>query len=427
MNKLLHKPFKAFTIYALLILAASIPVYYYVVDFIWNKELDEHNQIIRERIENRLASNLIPDQKLDTILKFWNMMQPGTTLEPTLAPIVKDSIYTTIRENKHGDITEMDRFRGLMAPLSIAGKPYLLTVETNVEETDETLVAIALVTFSFFSLLVIGFILLNKRIAKRIWQPFQNTLQKLKTFDLATDNTIVFEKSDIEEFETLNLTLTKLIDKNISVFQLQKTFIENASHELQTPLAVLKSKTDLLLQQQNITAEQLEILNAINIPLSRVTRINKNLLLLAKIENRQFENTENIALETIVSESIEMLSDYSADKGIEPKFQLNKTVMISCNRSLLEILINNLLTNAIRHNIPNGELIIEQNEQSISFSNSGLMPLRADQLFLRFSVASTETASSGLGLAIIKEICNRYGWEIYYDFVQKKHQFTVHF
>lgn len=427
MNKLLHKPFKAFTIYALLILAGSIPVYYFVVDFIWNKELDEHNQIIKERIETRLISNPIPEQKLDTILKFWNVMQPGTTLESVATAIEKDSIYTVIRQNKHGDLIERDRFRGLIAPLTIAGKPYRLTVETNVEETDETLVAIALVTFTFFSLLVIGFILLNKRIARRIWQPFQNTLQKLKSFDLATDSTIAFEKTNIEEFEDLNQTLTKLIDKNVTVYQLQKTFIENASHELQTPLAVLKSKMDLLLQQQNMTEKQLDILNAINIPLSRVTRINKNLLLLAKIENHQFETTETIALKSIVAESLEMLADYTADKGIQPEFYAIEAPVISGNRSLLEILINNLLTNAIRHNIPNGKLRVELNGTTLSFLNSGVTALHSDQLFQRFSVTSSETTNSGLGLAIVKEICNRYQWEIVYDFDSNMHRFTVHF
>ncbi|MEO4005271.1 HAMP domain-containing sensor histidine kinase [Flavobacterium sp. CAU 1735] len=427
MNKLLHKPFKAFTIYALLILAASIPVYYYVVDFIWNKELDEHNQIIKERIETRMTIIRMPEQKLDTIIKFWNIMQPGTTMVPVAVPLQKDSIYTVIRENQHGDKTELDRFRGLAAPITIADKHYLLTVETNVEETDETLVAIALVTFAFFSLLVIGFIVLNKRIARRIWQPFQNTLEKLKTFDLATHNDITFEKSDIEEFETLNQTLTKLIDKNITVYQLQKRFIENASHELQTPLAVLKSKADLLLQQKNITSEQLEILNAFNIPLSRVTRINKNLLLLAKIENHQFENTEANDLSAVVSESLEMLSDYSVDKGIQPEFYPLETITVSCNRSLLEILINNLLTNAIRHNNVNGKLIIEVKDNTLSVTNSGIDPLRSGELFRRFSVSSSETTNSGLGLSIVKEICNRYHWDIVYDFDQNKHRFTVRF
>ncbi|WP_286926554.1 sensor histidine kinase [Flavobacterium sp. UBA4197] len=428
MSKLLNKPFKAFTLYALLTLIGSIPVYYYVVDYIWIKELDEHNQIIKDRIDERLQTVSIEKQKMDTILKFWNIMQPGTTLVPSENnTLIRDSIYTVIRENKHGNILEKDRFRGLVAPVSIAGKHYRLTVETNVEETDETLLAIALVTFVFFSLLVIGFIVLNKKIAKGIWRPFQNTLTQLKAFDLTKHKNIQFEKSDIAEFEELNEELEKLIAKNITAYHLQKTFIENASHELQTPLAVLKSKTDLLLQNKDITSEQLLILNAINVPLSRVSRINKNLLLLAKIENQQFEDIETVNITAILDESIEMLADYITDKNIALHFQNKASVLISCNKSLLEILINNLLTNAIRHNSTNGNITITIEDGKLTFSNSGDNPLRQNTLFQRFSVSSSATTNSGLGLAIVKEICNRYHWQIVYSFEKNRHLFSVTF
>src|SRR5690606_20238110 len=137
----------------------------------------------------------------------------------------------------------------------INGKWYHLRIETNVEETDETMLAITIVTLLFFVLLVIGFIMLNRQIAKKIWQPFRNTLEKLKSFDLTTRQAVSFDQTDIEEFEELNQSLQKLINKNILVYTQQKIFIENASHELQTPLAVLKSKMNLLLQHKNITNE----------------------------------------------------------------------------------------------------------------------------------------------------------------------------
>ena len=428
MSKLLHKPFKAFTIYALIILACSIPVYYLVVDFIWLDELDEHNHIVKERIEYSFNNAQIEENELNSLLKNWGKLQPSTTLTPSDLSVPKpDSTYTITKQNTYVEHNEIDRFRVLSSYISINGKLYHLQTETNIEEADETMLAIAIVTLLFFALLVIGFIFLNRRIAKQIWQPFRNTLKKLKSFDLTTQRAISFDKTNIEEFEELNQSLQKLIDKNISVYSQQKTFIENASHELQTPLAVLKSKLDLLLQNKNITSEQAELLTAIDLPLSRITRINKNLLLLAKIENKQFAEVENIELTEVINETLELLSDYTTLKQISVDENFSEKLFLSCNKTLLEILVNNLLINAIVHNTEQGKIQISFSNKTLTVSNTGKTALSNEKLFERFTISSSETANSGLGLAIVKEICNRYNWHIHYTFENNLHSFSVQF
>ncbi len=428
MSKLLHKPFKAFTIYALIILACSIPVYYLVVDFIWLDELDEHNHIVKERIEYSFNNAQIEENELNSLLKNWGKLQPSTTLTPSDLSVPKpDSTYTITKQNTYVEHNEIDRFRVLSSYISINGKLYHLQIETNIEEADETMLAIAIVTLLFFALLVIGFIFLNRRIAKQIWQPFRNTLKKLKSFDLTTQRAVSFDKTNIEEFEELNQSLQKLIDKNISVYSQQKTFIENASHELQTPLAVLKSKLDLLLQNKNITSEQAELLTAIDLPLSRITRINKNLLLLAKIENKQFAEVENIELTEVINETLELLSDYTTLKQISVDENFSEKLFLSCNKTLLEILVNNLLINAIVHNTEQGKIQISFSNKTLTISNTGKTALSNEKLFERFTISSSETANSGLGLAIVKEICNRYNWHIHYTFENNLHSFSVQF
>lgn len=428
MSKLLNKPFKAFTIYALIILACSIPVYYLVVDFIWLDELDEHNQIVKERIENSFDNAQIEESELNILLKNWDKLQPNTTLTPSYLSVAKpDSTYTITKQNRYVEHNEIDRFRVLSSYISISGKLYHLQIETNVEETDETMLAIAVVTLLFFALLVIGFILLDRRIAKQIWRPFRNTLENLKSFDLTTQQNVSFDKTDIEEFDELNQSLQKLIDKNISVYNQQKTFIENASHELQTPLAVLKSKLDLLLQNKDLTNEQSEIINAIELPLSRVSRINKNLLLLAKIENNQFADKESIEVTELVNETFELLIDYTTAKKIIVDKNLSEKLALTCNKTLLEILISNLLINSIVHNIENGKINIDFSGRTLTVSNTGKTVLDNKKIFERFAVSSSETANSGLGLAIVKEICNRYQWQINYTFQNNFHSFSVQF
>lgn len=427
MSKLLNKPLRAFTLYALVILALSIPVYYWVVDTIWLHEIDVHNQTVEGRIKDGFKSINLNGNRIADAVNVWSQIQPGVKISPVQAfDIKKDSVYEVIRPNTYAHET-MERFRGRSTYFYIQGKPYHLLVETNIEETHSTMIAIAAVTVLFFSLLVIGFIVLNRRIAGQIWQPFRNTLNQLKVFDLNHQNPITFAASDIEEFEELNEALGKLIDNNIAVYNQQKQFTENASHELQTPLALLKSKIDLLLQDKSLNQKQLELITALNIPLSRVSRINKNLLLLAKIENQQYADVESIDLNEALNENIDILTDYADNKQISIENCIKESVNILGNRQLLEIMLSNLLVNAIRHNIEQGMIGIEYHLSVFRIYNSGTHSLNKDALFKRFASSSTQSPNSGLGLAIVKEICNRHNWQINYNFENNLHEFSIAF
>lgn len=426
MTKLLDKPLKAFIIYALIILGCSIPAYYWVVDSIWLDELDEHNANIKDRIEKKL--NLLSPENFKKVIAEWNTFQLDTEITELPVDIrKKDSVYTVSKSNAYSDEKELDRFRSLSSYLHFHGKTYHLTVETNVEETSETMSAIAMVTFVFFVVLLLGFYMLNKRLSKSIWSPFHRTLHVLKTFDLTKERKPIFENTDIEEFEDLNLALNKLIDKNISVYQQQKTFIENASHELQTPLAVIKTKLDLLLQNSELSRAQAEQITALNLPLTRLSRINKNLLVLAKIDNNQFADTQQLNLGAILLEAIEMLTDYMANKEISVEQYLLSKKQITANLALVEILLNNLLSNAIIHNQQHGKLIINWNGNRLEIANTGFQPLSTEHLFKRFSKLAGSSSGNGLGLAIVREICEKYGWQISYHFKDQMHVFIVEF
>ena len=133
----------------------------------------------------------IEENELNSLLKNWGKLQPSTTLTPSDLSVPKpDSTYTITKQNTYVEHNEIDRFRVLSSYISINGKLYHLQIETNIEEADETMLAIAIVTLLFFALLVIGFIFLNRRIAKQIWQPFRNTLKKLKSFDLTAQQAV---------------------------------------------------------------------------------------------------------------------------------------------------------------------------------------------------------------------------------------------
>lgn len=414
-------------VFSFIVFALSVPTYFLLVDWIWLKELDENNGLIAQRIENEFNEQHISNEKLEESIRFWNEIQPVSRIEPALQPLKKDSIYTIRRQNPYVEKKSIDRFRGLVTTIKINTQNYTLTIETNVEESEETVAYIAAVTLLFFLILVIGFWVLNKKRSQKLWQPFQDTLQKLKAFQLNKQTGIQFSETDIAEFQELNTALDKLLQHSISTYKSQKEFTENASHELQTPLAIIKNKLDVLLQDKSLTNKQYDTIEEINLTLSRMSRINKNLLLLAKIENRQFQDIQDCYLPEIISNSINELADFIADKNIQINTEISANPHLKSNHTLAEILINNLLLNAVRYSEKGSTVAMELTENEWIISNSGSRALDKTTLFDRFKKISSDSKGSGLGLAIVKEICHNNDWEIDYEFKNNRHQFTVQF
>lgn len=426
-KSLLNKTLRPQIIFAFIVFVLSVPSYFLLVDWIWIKELDENNELIAQRIENKFNSQLINDEKLVESIQFWNEIQSVGKIHTLTKPLQKDSTYTIRRQNPYLSKKSIDRFRGLITNIEINKQPFTLTVETNVEETEETVAYIAIVTLLFFLILVIGFWILNRRLSVKIWKPFRNTLTQLKNFNLNNQVPIELEPSNTLEFEELNEALRKLIDQNIAAYTIQKEFTENASHELQTPLAIIKNKLDLLLQKETVTERQYQIIEEINRALTRITRINKNLLLLAKIENHQFNDNTTINISHLIQQCLEQFDEHARNKTITFKTSITPDIIIEGNKPLIEMLLNNLMLNAVRHNLQNGTITVSLTKNMLQVSNSGNAELNSSTLFKRFAKTSNETAGTGLGLAIIQQICNRHHWKVQYAFENNFHQFTIQF
>jgi signal transduction histidine kinase len=428
MTKLLNRPLKAFAIYALIILVISIPVYVLVIDTIWTSELDENNWLTLQHTKKKLQNKEFTKDEIEHINHIWGELQPGLSLVAAeSAESFPDSIYEAIRPNTLDADDGEDRFRGLKSYAEINGEPYILTIETNVEESDETFAAVAIVTLLFFIILILGFILLNRKIASKAWSPFYQTLRSLQSFELTKDNAVRLPSTDILEFQELNRSLLDLVKNNVAAFQRQKTFTENASHELQTPIALLKSKLDLLIQQKRISTEISEIIGSIEAPLARLSRINKNLLLLAKVENHQYSENEPLDANEYLENTLSLFEDYLNEKQFQVTNRVAKSIPVKANSFLLETLIHNLLSNAIRHTEHGGQILISSNAHVLEVKNTGKSSLDHSLLFERFSGSSGNKVSHGLGLAIIREIVKNYGWQIDYRFEEGFHIFSVTF
>ena len=396
-----------------------------MVDAIWKHELDEHNDIVARKTASQINSLKLSEEKLIETIQLWNDVQPSTNIRKLEKnDNLKDSIFIVEKPHDFLHFEEIDRFRCLSKVIYLNKKPYRFNIETNIEETQETIFFISITTVFLFVMIVGGLLFLNRRLSKSVWKPFRETLDQLKTFSLNNQTKIEFSKTDVSEFDELNQSLTKLIEHNVSVYKTQKEFTENASHELQTPLAILKNKLDILLQNQDLTEKQYQIAEEMNRALSRSSRINKNLLLLAKIDNKQFDS-ETFHLDEVLNQSLEILQEHFEQKNISVKTEISDNVKVNGNIGLTEVLINNLILNAIRHTSINGSILIRLSQSEFEVSNSGTGKLNGDLLFKRFSRFSKDNNGSGLGLAIVQEICKSQNWTIDYRFENYNHIFSV--
>lgn len=276
------------------------------------------------------------------------------------------------------------------------------------------------------AMLGIGVVLTMRFISRKLWTPFDETLDKIESFNLENGSIPDLPKSDVKEFNRLNASLSQLMHKSLVSYKAQKEFTENASHELQTPLAIFQSKLDLLLQQPELTENQAKIIQGLYHMNSRLSQLNRNLLLLAKIENSQFAKSEKICLNTFIEDLLPFLESIANGLHIRKDFQ--QQVTIEANRSLLESMLNNLVVNAVRHNRPDGSITISIMEDSLTISNTSTEPaLDATHIFDRFYRPAQNKQGNGLGLAIVKAVCDYHGWTIRYSHSEGNHHFAVEF
>ena len=297
--------------------------------------------------------------------------------------------------------------------------------KTDLEQ--DMLAGIVLQFGLIMAVLLVSLILMLKLISKKLWNPFDDTLKRIEYFSLEKGTLPQFTKSNIKEFNRLNSVLTQLIENNLRSYKTQKEFTENASHELQTPLAVFQTKLDLLLQQPNLTEQQAKIVESLYDVSARLARLNKNLLLLAKIDNRQYTQMESIDIVQLIEKVLPLLSEFTHGIKIKEELQV-ASLTVKANKVLLESLINNLVVNAVRHNIANGDVsIIIKSNQLIISNTSSVGMLNKELLFERFHRSSEKIKGNGLGLAIAKAICDFHGWDFDYQYKTDRHEFIVTF
>jgi signal transduction histidine kinase len=416
--KLLTKTSRYYILYTIpVILFSAILIYFFLLH-----EIGESNEsILLTRV--KVIKNYIAKGN-SSALNVFEVNNEVYIKEIEKGRIIPQTIKDTLM---YSDIEKEYISNKIMEATAIVnGRNYQIKVWKSTIEYDELMEVVFVVFTVLLVVLLLVTAYINSKVSKLIWEPFRTTLDYIKDFSVHTSDYKKLEPSEIEEFSELNSSINHMTSKMSSDYKNQKKFTENASHEFQTPLAIIKGKIDLLLQENTLKEEAMTLLISIEEATSRLSRINKSLLLLSKIENQQYEKTDTVAVLPVLEKVKALNEDFILDKNIELVDEAIAELDFKINSELCFILISNLIQNAIRHNVKNGQITISIKDQALLISNTGsLEALNEVSIFERFEKKSSNVNSIGLGLAIVKEIANANSIEVVYRYENNRHTFSL--
>ena len=419
--KLLQKTIRSYFIYSVIVLLVAIPVFYFVIQGIVREDVDE--DLLNTK---QMLKPIVADAILNNTIDQLQFLDHDITVSKSTENREFDTFSTV--EIFDSLTKELVPHRVLTSHFSTNGSSCVLQIETSLVDNDELIESIVKVQIALLFLLITGLFIINRNLSKKVWMPFYVTLNKLRNYKVEMHEPLALSQTSITEFNDLNTSLQELTERTHQSYISQKEFTENASHEMQTPVAILQSKLELLMQTTPLSEEQAELMNDLADASRRMTRLNKSLVLLTKIENNQFADKENISLILYLEKFILQYQPQINEKQIVVEKEFTTEEVLYANASLIEVLISNLLGNAIRHNNVGGSIVIRLYPGELVIENTGrLTALDETKVFKRFQKESADSNSIGLGLEMVKKVCSIYQYSVTYTFINNLHRFTVCF
>jgi signal transduction histidine kinase len=391
-------------------------IYYQAVSIILTNQVDK--DLVVE--ENEIFEHVRLNHDLPEVYKSDDQQ---ITFTKTNDSVTRQFIDTTFINQQE---KEAESGRGLISSIKVNNINYQILIVESKVETEYLIRIIFSITIAVILLLVVSLFVINRLTINRLWKPFYVILANLRTFNITDKKSIISVASNTDEFNELNSTIATMSSKAKNDYQDLKAFTENASHELLTPIAVINSKLDTLLQTDEFSEPQSKLLGDLYESVSRLTRLNRSMLLLVKIENNLINDDQQINIKEVIELTLAQFSEIYTDKNITVSIHLaDKPILIS--KSLLEVLLNNLLSNAIRHNQEHGFIDVLLNQNQLVIKNTGeKTALNSDDIFKRFN-KSSHSEGTGLGLTISKQICENYGLDLSYTYNDPYHIMTISF
>ncbi len=391
--------------------------------FIIKREIDsEHRRFLSRRIDRaveliRQGTALPPydGEKLEVI-----PLKLGTA--PTEGYLFSDTMVW------HPYLRRLELHYKVSAVRVINGYPYQLETYDVIVEADDISEAVieSLSRIYILLLLVVG--LVGTLASARIFRPFNDTLDKIRDFSVGGKNPLRLKKTGIREFSRLNRFVEEMANRSRREYRAQKEFSENASHEIQTPISIARNNLQRVMESPRLGSKELRLIDSAQQALQKLSRLGSSLSLLTRIDNEEFYNPNRIDFSEVVTRLANDFQELAEMKGLDFSADVQSGVEVQIDPTLADILISNLLSNAIRHNAEQGYVRVSLDAESLRVQNSGPAPdVSPAELFRRFRKGQQSNASLGLGLAIVKRICERNRLLINYSYTEGEHLVEVHF
>lgn len=300
----------------------------------------------------------------------------------------------------------------------------LVVYTPTIEKLDLLRAILGWIIFLYVLLLLI-ILSINIWVFRKNMKPLYVLLKWLDTSQLGKKNEPLENTTKITEFRKLNAATMAFAERGEKLFEQQKTFIGNASHEMQIPLAICRNRLEMLMEDETLTEHQLNELIKTHQTLENLTRMNRSLLLLCKIENGQFVDTRSVCLNDILAHYLDDYKEVYAYRNITVTVTTDSSFCVEMNDSLVSVLVTNLLKNSFVHNIDGGFIYIKITANTFEISNTGEKPLDRERIFERFYQGQKKEGSTGLGLALVDSICKANHLKIDYTYVENRHIFTI--
>lgn len=407
-------------IIALVITACGFILYALANNFI-QKQTNEYFSFRETRVIKGL-SEPIPNLELVNSFKSQLVVPMPHLRAPAKKPYERDTLLLNEMSG------EVETFRARTFDKLVNGKVYRVSIYVAMQQSILLNKVIIQSSIYIFLALMVVLLLLNYLSSRYLWHPFNHTLEAIKNYSVNQNQPLDLSSTSTQEFRELNLLFAQMVSRIETDYRNMKEFTENISHEVQTPLAVIKAKVEMLMKSGNLPEEQFQAVNAVYQSTSRLSKLSKTLGLISKINNQEFIKREHILLKPFISNLLFDFKELAELKEITIKTELHEEASVFIDGYLLDVLLSNLLKNALTHNHREGEIIIKLTREKLLISNTGHpLTFPESQIFDRFRKNPDKPQSLGLGLAIVKRICDLNEMGITYKYVNQLHIFDLTF
>lgn len=413
--KLLNRVSVYYLVISLLVFSFGGVFFYFVFKDEIYEELDEQLRDEKRDLERILANSDSLDVKYQGVNFYIES-------KPTSATFKTERKDTSMIHPFEGE----QHFRQWRFSVEQNNKIYAVTLRKSLIDVEDLAEQIAMAMFYAYLAFIFISVVLNYVVLKHIFNPFYKTLTALRKYSLNTLVPLQFSKSKTTEFNQLNSELSELSKRIISDYRNIKEFNQNASHEIQTPLAIIKNKLELLMQSNELKEADAELIVSSYETTHRLSKLVQSLLLLTKIENHEFGTSEKVNLFLLTKELSDQMNEEFDLKNIVVKLEAESDFVCTIHPYLAEILIRNLLSNVLRYTEPGGKVVVHSNASELKILNSGVpFSFEPELIFKRFFYAGNSSVSQGIGLSLAKKIAESFELTLEYSYLNGFHCFTM--